>query len=144
MSKHRWYSWDMAKYKSAFVAAAFALMVLSIFFVLQDYGPESTIRKFHQQIADRQFTNAGAYLDQPVQTPSSQNLIADVSQLLALGARPVVQGMIRRQRLVQVQVVYFIPSGQRVDRLFTVERSSNGQWVIRSTSSGINLLLGSS
>lgn len=116
------------------------MMVLAVFWVLRDYGPESAIRKFHQRLLDRDSAQLQTLLEQPISNPESQIFLADINNLISLQARPQVQGMVRRPRLVVADVLYLLPDGRQAIRKFTVERVGR-TWQINPGSSGINLFL---
>lgn len=136
----------MKRYESWVVALLFSAMVLAIFYVLQDFGPESTLRKFHQRLSDNDMPGTFLYIEQPVDDPATKLLVSDINNLLSVGATPTVKEMTRRPRLVEAVVEYRLPgsfrfpNGQKsVFRIFSVEKvQGKSYWVINATNSGAN------
>jgi hypothetical protein len=126
---------------SSFVAAiCLGATTLGVFSTLQNYGPESVLRRFHQALTpnDRGELNWNAIaetVDQAPTTPAVQKLVNTVRQLLRNGP-PRIVGMERelvqgRQQNLQVReaLVYRDVDGSPVPIVWIIERQS-GQWRI--------------
>jgi hypothetical protein len=71
--------------KSIIPAFVLASIVLFVFFRLQNYGPQSAVRRFHQAIEARDSRELQQVVDEPVESASVRTLLATVTVLLRNG-----------------------------------------------------------
>ena len=121
----------------------FAAMVLAVFYTLQDFGPESTIRKFHQRLKDSDRAGILAQIEQGADSVSTIAMVNDIGRLMSMGANPVVRQMERTPHSVIAQVNYRLPNGAQTTRRIVVEQvPSRAAWLINSDASGYQNILG--
>jgi hypothetical protein len=90
-------------------AILLAAITLAVFWILQDYGPESAIRRFHQAaITGDRDTLQGVSLHR-IESPAVQELENDVRTLLRGGGAYRILRMDRGPRRVSAEVVYGRP-----------------------------------
>ncbi len=98
---------------SAIIAAVvLALGTVTVFWVLQDYGPQSAIRRFHLAVAENNSVDMQQVVAQPVTSSDVQELIRGVVFLTSNGPYQIAR-MDRQPREVAAAAVYSLPGGQR-------------------------------
>lgn len=114
---------------SALSAVVLALITLTTFYVFQDYGPQSAIRRFHQDVA----TGNLADLDQVTLNPRSPAAGAMASFVYSIfrggSTYEIVAVKRSAQNSVQVVVQYVDPRGFGRVRTWIV-RQQEGQWKV--------------
>jgi hypothetical protein len=126
---------------SSFLAAiCLGATTMAVFSSLQNYGPESVLRRFHQALNPNQngeldWNAIAQTVDQPTQSVAVQKLVSTVRQLLRNGP-PRIAGMQRelvqsRQPNLQVRelLVYHDIDNSSFPIVWIIERQS-GQWRI--------------
>ncbi|MCA0359632.1 MAG: hypothetical protein LCH41_01125 [Armatimonadetes bacterium] len=103
-------------------AAVLVVLVLAVFFVSRDTGPESTVRRYHQALANADTTGTRA-----LQTDDSQlagPLLDSNVRRLIVESQEIQLGRVRREgRTAYVDVVYRIPqSGSMMAVRYVVEK----------------------
>lgn len=112
-------------------AVLMSLIVLSVFWTLQNYGPKSTVRRFHEAAAklDR---NAAADLVTPnFGSRVTQELWIFVASLLSSGRFDY--GMVLTQReddKAVVVVQYRADQGEPRSLIWALLRDPQGRWII--------------
>lgn len=116
--------------RTGFIAAVLlAAMVLFVFSVLRDYGPESAIRKFHMAVLKDNPAELQAVTEQPIGWVSVQSLVERVRQADALGAKYYVARMERRPDEVVAVAMYALHDGSHGTAIWDV-RKEDGVWKI--------------
>ena len=107
-------------------AAVLSLITLTVFFVLQDYGPESTVRRFHQATVSRDDTELRRVTAQDLDYPSVSYLRQSVYNAVVRNRASVRLGNVAREpgRAV-AEVDYLSPFG-----------SATILWVVVETKAG--------
>lgn len=108
-----------------------AILTVFVFTTLRDYGPASTLRRFHEAVFAR---DARALSEVSVQRPDSGAL----DQLSSLvygartnGARVVIEGSVREPNRVVYRVQYKFPNSQVAFLDFVVTKPRrNGPWLV--------------
>ncbi len=122
-------------------AIALALLTLTVFWVLRDYGPESAIRRFHDAVLSNDAQAVAQVTDDDFNDPSVQRLINNVIFLGQRGATYRILGMQRETRRVAAEVQYNLPDGKagrtiwivvKPRRTWKVEASETGQYFRRT------------
>lgn len=94
------------------VAAVLAFGVLGLFLRLQEYGPESALRKFHQAIERRSLGDLQRVTREDVRSPEVQSLVARVGYYMAVGGnRFRILRTDRTPNEVRAAVAYPLPGG---------------------------------
>src|SRR5579871_1095936 len=99
---------------SALAAALLALLTISVFYVLQDYGPESAIRRFHQGIADNDAFAVQQVLSEPINDPKAQTLEFSVKRLEDAHAEYQIVGLAAETNRVAAELLYVLPNGDQI------------------------------
>jgi hypothetical protein len=139
---------------SVVVALVLSLVVGTIFFVLQNYGPESTIRKFHSAIqrglsvagaGNQSLTKSLRDIQREVIEPlglvnGSQGDPAGVSILrfavnqMQNGGKLQILRMDRYPREVRAVVAYYYPNRPPQEMIWVVEKPTGRRaWLINAT-----------
>ena len=96
-----------------FAAGLLAIITLLTFSQLQDFGPRSTVRRFHDAILSPEPSLAkevGELVSPGLGSYSTDQLVAGVRNELAMGANPQLAGVQMSGGMAQVLVVYVRPS----------------------------------
>ena len=118
----------MTKAKVPFGVAAvvLAVLTLAVFYVLQDYGPASAIRRFHAALATGDVAALQQVIDSPVKSlvddPQQKFLIGYVKQFVDHGIQPQVARMDRQPGSVRVAVVYTLQNHDRYAIVWIVDK----------------------
>jgi hypothetical protein len=115
-----------ASFSSYAAASVLAVITLGVFFRLQDYGPESAIRRFHNDVLNDDSSDLQRVTVQSIGDQRVRRLVSLVHNLLVDGRRYQLVGMDRTPDQVRAAVIYRIP--RREDRaiVWVVERSDGG------------------
>ncbi|MGV3614879.1 MAG: hypothetical protein ACO1SV_06050 [Fimbriimonas sp.] len=103
-------------------AALLATVTLGVFYVLQDYGPESAIRRFHRAVQARDSGELARVTEQPIDSPEVQELIRWVDQTSRFGARYQLLRVERQRREVYAALDYTAPNGENYATVWVVEK----------------------
>lgn len=126
---------------SAIAAAALAVITIFVFWVLQDYGPESAIRRFHDAVLNRDPVALAQVTAEALNDPNVVHLEQNVVQLAQAGANYRILRMDRGPRRVAAEVQYSLPDGRtgttmwvvvKQNRVWRVEASETGQYFRRT------------
>lgn len=113
---------------SIFAASALTLLCGTVFATLQDYGPESSLRLFHEAIVRRDPGTFARVVEPGLDDPDTQFSVAVVQRvLIQQGARFRISRMDRKPAWVGAQVEYIAPSGQ-ISTVYWVVRKENRIW----------------
>jgi hypothetical protein len=120
---------------SAWVTAgALAAMTLFVFAVLQDYGPEAAIRRFHTALAQNDARGIMELSYPPSAQPGTITRSAyELSQFVRnrfviRGARVQLYAMSRRPDRAAAVVTYLLPEG--AEAMTWILRKSNREWKV--------------
>ena len=128
---------DGSRFPWAYLSAGIlALLTLGVFYVLQDYGPESAIRKFHVAAAAGDAGALQSVTQQPVRTQEVQILAAKVRRLLGEGYRYQVLRMDRSPTQVRAAVVYTVGNIE-LPEIWVVEKDGRSWKIDAFTTEGI-------
>lgn len=109
-------------------ALAMAILVSSVFFLLQDYGPESALRKFHRAVVNRDLADL-RYVVSPGSSETALNqMAAMVDSYARAGARYQLLYVKRENRRVIAEVAYVMPNRGLVLPVFWVVEKSGARW----------------
>ena len=110
--------------RSAVVAAAvLAVAVLGLFLRLQEYGPESALRKFHQAIARGSLTDLQRVTAEDVRAPAVQSLARGVASIMVTSNnRFRILRTDRTPNQVRAVVAYTLPQGPPQYVVWVVDR----------------------
>ena len=106
-------------------AAALGALTLSTFFVLQDYGPESAIRRFHQAIAERDLQELAKVTEQEINTNAVAQLVWRVRSIDPTAQNYRLLRTDRSSREVRVEVGYRTPPGYVVVLPWIVQKTGS-------------------
>lgn len=99
----------------AFVAAAaLASLTLGVFAPLQNYGPESAVRRFNVALLRHDPLDLQRVTEQDLRTADANELARRVLSLLRAGASFQLVRMERQSSQVRAVVVYTVPSNPSV------------------------------
>ena len=102
-----------------------ALLTTSVFFVLQDYGPESAIRKYNEAVLEGDNLALNQISSQTSDTPDGQWLQAQVHAFLAAGGRLRLEQMQRQPTTDLAEVEYVLRDPPAVRFLFVVTKENH-------------------
>lgn len=122
-----------ATLKALLPAVTLAALVLFVFATLQNYGPESAVRRFHEAVLTRNVEELNEVVYVPFQRQDLDALVLSLQKLFAAGARIRLRDVERSPYMVHVSVLYHTPSGA----------SGSGIWVARKTPAGWKVDVGS-
>ena len=107
-------------------AALLAALVIFVFFTLQNYGPESAVRRFHEGVLDQNYSE----IDEDVLQPVDPNKVGDLENFvvskLAAGARIRLQDVERTPTSVSVRVIYHAPDALPTWALWSAQKTQDG------------------
>lgn len=148
--KHRMNTWSVPK-ASLLPALLLAALVFFTYSTLQNYGPESTLRKFHQalwSINQSQLNNKGipkadwetlrsslqediGELDGRAIDPHLTNLITRTMMQFQAGATYSLARMDRQPREVRIAVVYTVRKQPPLSMVWVIDKPIGGrEWKI--------------
>jgi hypothetical protein len=92
-------------------AALLAVLTLSVFFLLQNYGPESTVRRYHEAVAKGDRVTQDQLIEETPDNPAAVQLSSLLTGIrrVADGYRPV--NMDRKPGSVLLEVAYIRGNG---------------------------------
>lgn len=113
---------------SAYVAAALlAAVTLGVFYRLQDYGPESALRRFHSDVINKDTDDLQRVTIEPIESANAFNLERFVYGIMHAGARYELVRMDRSPDQVRAAVIYRVPNSPKdVAMIWVVERTPQG------------------
>ena len=126
---------------ATFAAATLAILVLAVFSVLQDYGPESAIRRFHDAVRRDDVRALAQVTEEDPRDARVQHLAQNVALLSKQGANYRILRMDREPRQVAAEVQYVLPDGRqgrtvwvvvKTRRTWRVEASETGRYFRRT------------
>ncbi|HLK16134.1 MAG TPA: hypothetical protein VKT78_15120 [Fimbriimonadaceae bacterium] len=109
-----------------------ALLTISVFYVLQDYGPESAVRKYNEGVLTGDLAAVNQISTQPVDPNDADWLRAYVQSFLRTGGRLRLMNMDRTPDRSVAYVEYVEPEPPSIQFLFVV-RKQNHIWRISPT-----------
>lgn len=113
-----------------------SVLTLSVFAQLRDYGPESTLRRFHEAIRDQDLET----LDRlTVEGANDYRLIAlarSFKRAFDLGVSAQILGIRREPDRVVAEVAYVRPGSARYEPFNWVLVKSGGRWLVNTNESG--------
>lgn len=113
---------------SVVAAGSLTLLCGAVFTTLQDYGPESSLRLFHEAIARRDPNTFARVVEPGMDDVDTQFSITVVQRLLLQqGARFRISRMDRKPAWVGAQVEYIAPNG-RISTVYWIVRKENRVW----------------
>lgn len=107
-------------------ALALGLLVLFVFATLQNYGPESAVRRFHEAVLTGDFKRLEETVYQPSRGPYASDIVGELGPILASGARIRLRDVDRRPSQVFVSVVYYLPDGRQGSFIWVTQKTQNG------------------
>lgn len=119
-------------------AGLIATLTASVFFVLQNYGPESTVRRFHEAVVRKNFSelsrvSSGSIrqaTDRVELDPATAMLWNFVTDLVAQGARLRLRDVQRGPGFVWVAVYYVVPGRAPVALPWLARHTPQGEWKV--------------
>lgn len=112
-----------ARLKAYLSAGAISILTLYVFSRLQEYGPESAIRRFHTAIFYNDPQELQRVSVEPIRSRSVISLAGQVRGMLLQGATIQLSRMERTPDQVRAAVVYRNPKGEVFPMIWIVERS---------------------
>ena len=111
---------------SVIPAALMAAVVFFVFFTLQNYGPESAVRRFHEGVLDQSYVE----IDDVILRPSNPNHVGllemYVANHLAQGAQITLHDVERAPTSVSVSVVYHAPNTLPASVTWATQKTEDG------------------
>jgi hypothetical protein len=121
-------------------AAILAVITLSLFFVLQDFGPESTIRQFHRAVEAKDMREALSLTTDGERDPSSIDLATQIDWLMRVGNRYQIRRVQRSGENVVAAVEYRQSNGPIRVMVWVIEKpKGTTRWKINAAKT-LNLL----
>lgn len=103
-------------------AALLASVTLGAFAVLQDYGPESAIRRFHHAVQVGDVNELERVTGQDLKDPIVGDLASWVSRMNRAGAQYHVLRVERQPTQVYAALEYTLPNGETYPTVWIVQR----------------------
>ncbi|HVT12351.1 MAG TPA: hypothetical protein VHE55_08790 [Fimbriimonadaceae bacterium] len=110
---------------SYLAAAALALVTIFTFYVFQDFGPQSVIRRFHIDVARQDWRDIDLVAKENVSSPATQSMIRFVNEMVVNNASYEIVSLKRLHKEVLAAVEYRLPNGAGVGVVWHVVQSSN-------------------
>lgn len=108
-------------------AALLGILTLGVFYVLQDYGPESSLRKFHRAAVNRNLREISEVIAKGSNPESVRVLAKMVYDYAHAGARYQLLHVKRENKRVVAEVAYVLPGRPVVfPVLWVVEKEPDG------------------
>jgi hypothetical protein len=118
-------------------AGILAIVTVATFARLQDYGPQSTVRRFHQAIAIRDVNELQRVVREPVASAPVATLVSGVSRLLINGS-PVLAGSKQTNGEERLLMTYRDDLGNAFPIVFFVERNrTDRNWKINASKTSV-------
>jgi hypothetical protein len=118
---------------SFLAAGALALVTLLVFFILQDYGPESSLRKFHEAIVQKDAQALNEVTTAPLADEDTKLAVNVVSSMLVSGnARYRLLMTDHQKGWIGAEVQYIYPNGQS-RTIYWVVRKIGRDWKVDPT-----------
>ena len=113
-------------------AVLLAAVTLGVFSVLQDYGPESAIRRFHHAVQVGDLNELQRVTKQDLREGSPAKLTAWVSNIIHAGARYRLLRVERQPTEVYAALEYVLPNGESYPTVWIVEkeRTAGSSWKV--------------
>ena len=103
-------------------AGVLAALTLGAFYILQDYGPVSAVRRFHTALARKDLAAIQQVVEEPVKDESVQYLFSELAPKLQEGVQPQLARTDRQGDQDDVVVVYNLPEGSALAIVWIVDR----------------------
>lgn len=113
---------------SLIAAVVLAILTGGVFWVLQDYGPESALRKFHRAAINREWRELEGVVIPGSYRQNVELLASMVDTYARLGARYRLNSVKRGNGKVQALVEYVFPNGRRSDTVFWIVDKAKDGW----------------
>lgn len=113
---------------SLFSALGVALLTFGVFFVLQDYGPESALRKFHRAAVNGNLAEVMDVVAQDAARENVEGLAAMVYNYARAGARYQLLHVKRENKRVVAEVAYVLPNRPIAYPVLWVVEKKPGGW----------------
>lgn len=120
-----------AKIPGSLTAAILAVVTLGAFAILQDYGPVSAVRRFHEAVAKGDAAALQQVVMEPVKDEDVQYLVQGISNELVNHVQPVLARTDRQGDQDDVVVTYNQPNGQTLAIVWIVDHR-NSLWKINA------------
>ncbi len=110
---------------SYLAAAALALVTIFTFYVFQDFGPQSVIRRFHIDVARQDWRDINLVAKDNISSPATQDMIQFVHEMVVNNASYEIVSLKRLHREVLAAVEYRLPNGAGVGVVWHVVQGQN-------------------
>ncbi len=126
---------EQARHGAKYAAAALlALVTLAVFYVLQDYGPESAIRRFHRAAQNGDVRELQRVTAEPVTNPAVGEMYNWVRRMQRIGGRYRLARVERQPTRVYAALVYEIPNGEQYATVWVVVKPRGSTlWQVAAT-----------
>jgi hypothetical protein len=108
-----------------FASVLLALLTISVFYVLQDYGPESAIRKYNEAVLNGDVFAIDQISAQSSDTDDGQWLKAQVQFFLSKGGRLRLDRLVRQPTADIAQVEYVFREPPAIGFFFVVTKDNH-------------------
>jgi hypothetical protein len=109
-------------------ALLLAALTGGVFWVLQDYGPESALRKFHRAAVNRNYRELVDTVSPNSYRQNLEDLAYMVDTYARRGARYQLKFVERRNKRVKAEVIYVHPNRQMQPSVFWIVEKLPGGW----------------
>jgi hypothetical protein len=118
----------LARESSLLPAVVLAAFTLGVFYVLQNYGPESAVRRFHSAVAADDANALAAVTAQDVRSPEVRALILQVQRIPAEFRHVQFSSGWRGHRQVVIVAEYGSARGYKVYLPWLVRKINTRNW----------------
>ncbi|HRK20521.1 MAG TPA: hypothetical protein PLX06_01850 [Fimbriimonadaceae bacterium] len=115
---------------SLIAALGLGLLTFGVFFVLQDYGPESALRKFHRAAVNGNLREVSEVVAQDSNREFVEGLAGMVFRYARAGARYQLLHVKRENKRVVAEVAYVLPGRPVAYPVLWVVEKERGGWKV--------------
>lgn len=114
-------------------AAILAALTIAVFFALQNYGPESAVRRLHEAFLRKDRAAFAQLLDEPLDDPSVSGVILTLERIAPYADSYRLESMERKVNAARLGVVYLRRSRIIAAAPWWVDRVGSRVWRINAT-----------
>src|SRR5687767_14248067 len=123
----------LAKENSFVVAVILAAFTVGVFYILQNYGPESAVRRFHNAVAANDLDALARVIQEDVRSPAVRELRSRVWAINETARGIILFSSNRRTREVLVVGQYIAGNGYKFALPWLVQKKNTTNWRINVT-----------
>lgn len=111
-------------------ASVLAVLTLSVFYLLREFGPESAVRKFHRAVLSRNYAQLNEVIHSETDPVELDYLASRVWNFAATDGRFQIRSLQRSTDQVTAEVEYSFPNRALVVTTFWVITRESSAWKV--------------